>query len=247
MPSKKFKKVIQDAPFDQRMAGIGSLLLFISVFLPWYKDLDTFKTGDIFLGINGPLYFGGFSLMLLAGIVFILVLFNAYGKKHNMGFKLSSLELFTGIFSFYLLMLINSVYFHPQFGVNIALKDSEFGVFIAYLASSLITIGGYLASRKKVNAPKKKDAKPVFVPDSNLNMNRKSNNGIKDDVKFTSTVTAPVSNHFVPVTDEKTKVAVGVVSSINNVSKQPQRVVDKPSNELKEEAPRKFQPFRTDL
>src|SRR5437870_417550 len=63
--------------------------------------------------------------------------------------KSSKIHLWAGIASFYLLFLEGSVYFHPAFGVNITLKQSGFGMFMAYAAAALLTIGGYLEGRGK--------------------------------------------------------------------------------------------------
>ncbi len=61
---------------------------------------------------------------------------------------------------------MNSVYFHAKFGVNITIKESDFGMFFAFIASSLLTIGGYLASRDRTVALKEFEqvaAEPVLT------------------------------------------------------------------------------------
>lgn len=129
--------------------GLGSVLMIIALFLPWYKDLDSFRTGDMFLGITGPLSLVGFTLFAIAALNIALMVYDFLGKKLPLSIKSTDFFLFAGIISFYLLIVVNSVYFNAQFGVNITLKQSMFGMFVAFIAASFITIGGYLAGRDK--------------------------------------------------------------------------------------------------
>lgn len=150
MPSKRVAQVFQDLPFEKKLLGVGSLLLVLSLFLPWYQDLDSFKTGDMFLGLTGPLYLAGMSLLVM-GVGNLVFMYMELNKKKMpfMHMKFSTFYFISGIFAFFMLLLVNSVYFHPKFGINITLKQSQFGMFFAFIASSFITIGGYLASRDK--------------------------------------------------------------------------------------------------
>jgi hypothetical protein len=150
MPAKRINQLLKDLSFEKKLLGAGSLLLALSVFFPWYQDLDSFKTGDIFLGITGPLYLVGFSLFALAVINIALIVSDELGKKIPFfTLRPSSFFLASGLITFYLLMVINSIYFHNKFGVNITVKESQFGMFLAFIAASLMTIGGYLTGREK--------------------------------------------------------------------------------------------------
>ncbi|MCA9374099.1 MAG: hypothetical protein R3B71_00085 [Candidatus Gracilibacteria bacterium] len=150
MPSKQLSQIFQELPFEKKLLGIGSLLMIVSVFLPWYQDLDSFKTGDMFLGITGPLYIAGVSLLVMSVMNVALLFFEKTGRKlPYVNIKPSNFYFVSGIFAFFMLLLVNSVYFHPKFGINITLKQSQFGMFFAFIAASFITIGGYLAGRDK--------------------------------------------------------------------------------------------------
>lgn len=151
MPSKKITQLFAELPFEKKLLAIGSAVLVLSLFLPWYQDLDSFKTGDVFLGVTGPLYLAGLSLLAIgvANLAFLFLEMNGKTKIPFLNLKFSTFYFMSGIFVFFALLLVNSVYFHPKFGVNITLKQSQFGMFFAFIAASFITIGGYLASRDK--------------------------------------------------------------------------------------------------
>ncbi len=150
MPAKRINQLIKELPFEKKLMGAGSVLLALSVFFPWYQDLDSFKTGDVFLGITGPLYLLGISLLGLAVFNIALIVSDALDKKMPLfAVKPASFFLASGLITFYLLMAINSIYFHNKFGVNITVKESQFGMFLAFIAASLMTIGGYLSGREK--------------------------------------------------------------------------------------------------
>jgi hypothetical protein len=152
MPVKRINQIIMDLPFEKKLLGAGSLLMAISVFLPWYEDRDSFNIGDVFLGVTGPLYLVGLTVMTLAIMNIVLIAMDSTGRKIPFGnLKTSSFFLTTGLVSFYLLMVVNSVYFHNKFGVNITLKQSQFGMFTAFISASLMTIGGYLATRERTS------------------------------------------------------------------------------------------------
>ena len=150
MPTPSITKIIAELPFEKKLAAAGSILMIVSLFFPWYQDLDSFRTGDTFIGLNGPLYFAGFTLLMLASLSLLVIITDYLDKKIPLfNIKASRFHLLTGIFSFYMLFLIGSVYFNPNFGVNITLKQSQFGMFMAYISASLITIGGYLSGRER--------------------------------------------------------------------------------------------------
>ncbi len=150
MPKKRINQIFNELSFNKKLLAVGSLLMIVSVFLPWYQDLDSFKTGDMFLGITGPLYLAGVSLLVLSGVIPATMYLDYAGKKPWwMPTSNSPFYLAVGIFAFYMLILTNSVYSHAKFGVNITMKQTQFGMFLAFIAASLISIGGYLSMLDK--------------------------------------------------------------------------------------------------
>ena len=150
MPNPRLTQIIAELPFERKIVGVGSILMLVSLFFPWYQDLDSFRTGDTFTGLTGPMYFAGFTFLVIAGLSITALVMDHFDRKLPLlKIKTARLHLVGGVVSFYLLLLIGSVYFHPAFGVNITLKQSGFGMFIAYAAAALLTLGGYLEGRGK--------------------------------------------------------------------------------------------------
>lgn len=150
MPSKRLNKIISELSFGHKLVAFGSLFMIISTFMPWYQDLDSFRTGEMFLGITGPLYLAGFSLIIFSVLNVFLLYAKASGIKTPFDRINNNLfYLFVGISSFYLLILVNSVYFHPKFGVNITIKQSQFGIFLAFVSAGLIIAGSYFCLKNK--------------------------------------------------------------------------------------------------
>lgn len=150
MPNKRILQLVSDLPLPKKILGAGTLLMIISLFLPWYMDKDAFNIGVEFSGVSGPLFLMGLTLLALSVLSVATLIMGGMNKKVPfLPFKSSALYLFNGLFSFYVLLIANSVYFHQNFGLNITFKQSRFGMFFAFIAASLITIGGYLDSRDK--------------------------------------------------------------------------------------------------
>ena len=104
MPTKNISQIFTELPFEKKLLGVGSALLILSLFLPWYQDLDSFKTGDMFLGITGPLYLAGYSMLILAAINIAMLIAEINGKKiPYITVKPSAFFFATGLFTFFML------------------------------------------------------------------------------------------------------------------------------------------------
>lgn len=144
MPQKRLSQYFRELSFEQKMIAFGGLLAVISVFMPWYQDVDRFETGFKFYGITGPLYLVGL-FFLATGLSILGTLFvnRIKARVENFGFKLAHFYLACGGFLLFLLILTNSVYFHQNFGVNITAKEFRFGMVLAFIATGLILAGGF--------------------------------------------------------------------------------------------------------
>lgn len=146
------QNIWQKLSSGQKLSFLGSALLLISLFLNWYSDKDVFRSGDSYTALSGPLYLVGFSMLALAVFNIVVVFLSARRSKLMMRFSdggIGKVQMLVGFSSMYLLMVINSVYFHPQFGLNILDKKSEIGVMVSLVATVMVCIGGYLTYRRK--------------------------------------------------------------------------------------------------
>jgi len=133
-----------------KMMGFGALITVVSVFLPWYRDLDSFNTGDKFIGLSGPLYLLGFLVMALALSSLALFLVRLFeGKMPKLPLSESHSHMFVGVFNLFLLLITNSIYFHSKFGVNITMKEMRFGMMLAFVGSTLVLVGGIIQNKKR--------------------------------------------------------------------------------------------------
>ena len=127
------------------------MLLAVSAFLPWYADLDSYRIGDQFLGITGPASFVGIVILLLSGLSMWVFSHHLLQKRApRLPVREAILYMFVGIESLFLLLIVNSIFFHPKFGVNITLKESRFGMTVAIIGGVVLTIGSYLLNREEI-------------------------------------------------------------------------------------------------
>jgi len=137
-------------PIYMKMIGFGSLITLISVFLPWYQDLDAFNTGDMFIGLSGPLYLLGFLILTLSLGSFAIFMFRFLGKPlPKLPLRESHNHVFAGVFNLFLLLITNSIYFHSKFGINITQKEIRFGMILAFAGAVLVVLGGMMQNKKR--------------------------------------------------------------------------------------------------
>jgi hypothetical protein len=150
MAELSFKNNLKALPTREKLVFIGGFLAILGTFLPWYKDVDRFQTGDTFLGISGPLYLAG-MLVLLCGIMsFGIILMKLLNKRiPKLPFPESYMHLGGAGFSVLMLILTYSVYFHPKFGINLTEKTVGTGMIMAIIGVGLVIFGGVLEIKKK--------------------------------------------------------------------------------------------------
>lgn len=151
MSLARIKETFVRLPKQIKFIGIGALVLAISTFLPWYADLDSYRIGDEFLGITGPASFVGIIILLLSGLSLWIFSYRLLERRvPRLPVREGILNLFVAIESLFLLILVNSIFFHPKFGVNITLKESRFGMTIAFIGAAVLLFGAYLQNREEI-------------------------------------------------------------------------------------------------
>lgn len=156
----RFKKL----SLNKKFILVGAFLAIICAFLPWYSDIDKFKTGITFYGISGPLYLAGlfvfFAGIANLGIVLLKLLEKPVPK---LPLKEDHFFVFTSVLSFLMLIISSSVYFHPKFGINPIDKTMGIGMILGFIGNGLVLLGALLALRKKeLNFDSEGELKPLI-------------------------------------------------------------------------------------
>lgn len=129
---------------------IGGLFTALSVFMPWYSDVDKFNIGETFLGISGPLYLAGFFVFISGAVSMALIAMKMMEKNMpRLPMKEAQMHIAGSVLSLFMLVLTASAYFHPRFGVNLTDKSLGFGMIIAFIGTGVMMLGGLLAMRAK--------------------------------------------------------------------------------------------------
>ncbi|MFA6992835.1 MAG: hypothetical protein WC269_06225 [Candidatus Gracilibacteria bacterium] len=149
MSPDNLKFRLKNLNIKKKIILVGSLLATVSVVMPWYKDLDRFKTGDVFLGVSGPTYLAGIIVMLLSILCLGLVLLELFEKpKPKLPINENAIYVMAAGLSIFMMIIVNSVYFHPKFGINLVEKTMGFGMYIAFFGLALELVGGIMVLRK---------------------------------------------------------------------------------------------------
>lgn len=146
--TQRVKQGFLRLPFARKTILISSGALAISPLLPWYDNRNSFGIGESYLGIQGPLFLIGFLIMGFGIINFSNLFFPLLGKNFfQLRRKTGATSFMLGAQGLLLLVLANSVFFHPAFGEAVN-KKSGAGMFVAFMSLGIMLISGYLARRK---------------------------------------------------------------------------------------------------
>lgn len=127
---------------------LGSLALMLSPLLPWYDQRNSVGIGETYLGIEGPLFAIGFLLLACGAVSFFNLFLPLMGRQF---FKLKKRGGTTALAlagqGFLLLLLANSIFYHPDFGLNVSTKTTRFGMVLAFGALGMMAISGWWTQR----------------------------------------------------------------------------------------------------
>lgn len=210
MSRKKILDQVGELPSEQKAVFWGSVAMAVSAILPWYSDIDAFRTGDTYYGVTGPLYLVGL-LFLVCGVVMAMSLLNytIRDKVERIFSKLSTFYLMAGGFCGFLLLLANSVYFHPKFGVNISIKESRFGMLLALAGVVVVFAGAYMLRKRQVRyAHLDEKLEPLIEMNS------------QEDYSSRETARLPVERQHTPVERQHPPIGMRTHMSGQHVSEQ---------------------------
>jgi len=150
MRDESFKIRLKNLPLKEKLILIGSFVTFISVFFPWYADMDKFQTGDMFLGITGPLYLTGLIVLLSSGASFLFIMMKLKGKIfRDLPIKEYQLHMLFGGIALLMLVIANSVFFHSKFGTNLTEKSMGIGMIMSFMGLLITAFGSALMIKSK--------------------------------------------------------------------------------------------------
>jgi hypothetical protein len=140
-----------DLPLKYKGLFLGLLISTIALFLPWYSDIDSFRTGVSYLGITGPASLIGISLLIVNLATALLILYPIRFKRDtDLPISRHAFEKWSGIVYLYAAFLLASVYFHSDFGVNIANKSIGIGFYVGVVGGVFSAFCGIFLAKQEL-------------------------------------------------------------------------------------------------
>ena len=88
---RKAQSVFAKLSQAEKVVTIGAILTIVSLFLPWYRDLDAWQKGEVFLGVTGPLSMIGLVILAGTGAVLVQMIGRALHKEVKLLKKIKNL------------------------------------------------------------------------------------------------------------------------------------------------------------
>jgi len=139
---EKISSKLKALPKRHKGLLLGLSISIISLVLPWYSDVDSYESGITYLALNGPASLIGISALLLNGFALFVLLYSVFKKRDIIERKY--IENWTGPVFLYLCLVLLSIYFHPDFGLNVTKKTLGFGAFIGVIGGVITTYSAFV-------------------------------------------------------------------------------------------------------
>ena len=148
--TQRMKQGFLRLPLRKQVVLLASAGLMISPLMPWYDERNSFGVGDSYLGLQGPFFLIGFMVMGLGAISFFNMFLPLLGKHFfNLKKRGGILSVILGLQSVLLMVVANSVFFHPDFGVNLSTKSTRFGMTFAFITAGFMMVAGWFSRAKE--------------------------------------------------------------------------------------------------
>ncbi len=163
--TKRLQQGFLRLPLAKKAVLVSSALLAFSPVLPWYDNRNSFGVGESFIGLKGPLFLVGILCLAFGAISFFNLFFPLMGRNFfRLKRKAGAMSSVFGLQSLILLVIANSVFFHPSFGVNVAHKGTRFGMMLAFVTAGIMFVAGWVAHRQEKNAPEEETDEAMVNP-----------------------------------------------------------------------------------
>ncbi len=148
MNFRRVKHMLLRLSPEQKIAGIGSLIVLASAFLPWYSVVFNFnEKGITESGFSGDLGVIGFVIFLLTGIgLTFLMSEHLYIKLPRFGMKKENITMFLMGESAFLALLTLAVY--TKRSLEYTNAELRFGLYLALIGSVLAAFAQYAEMQK---------------------------------------------------------------------------------------------------
>src|SRR3989339_1314929 len=144
----------------------GSLLVLISMFLPVYSEMSQWGKGVLYIGISGPLFLAGFSIIILSLLPIIKFLEPSLNWKFKkLKYPFESLAFFSSLQTIFLLILMSSIFLNNEFGVDISVKELRIGIILAFIGAFSALTGIYLFKKSYVSEQITEENSFITLPD----------------------------------------------------------------------------------
>lgn len=147
--TKRVQQGFLRLPFARKAILVSSAILMVSPLLPWYDNRNGVGIGETFLGIQGPLFLIGVLVLSFGAINFFNMFFPLMGKNFFQLRKRSGITaILLGFQSLFLILIANSIFFHPSFGGEVS-KGTRFGMVVAFGAIAVMLLAGFITHKKE--------------------------------------------------------------------------------------------------
>ncbi len=148
--TQRLKQGFLRLPPMKKVILVSSATLMVSTVLPWYDQRNNFGVGDTFIGVQGPLFAVGLIVLGCGAVAFFNMFFPLMGRNFfDLKRKSGSLALSLGTQSLLLMVVANSIFFHPDFAATINNKGTRFGMVVAFVSIGAMMISGWWTRRKE--------------------------------------------------------------------------------------------------
>lgn len=148
--TQRVKQGFLRLPILKKAILVSSFGLILSALMPWYDHRNSFGIGDTYLGIQGPLFLIGFLVLGCGAASFFNIFFPLMGRNFfNLRRRGGTVALILGAQALLLLLVANSIFYHPSFGLNVGSKGTRFGMMLAFFFVGTLIISGWLTRRKE--------------------------------------------------------------------------------------------------
>lgn len=162
--TKRIKQGFLRLPMTKKAILLSSAALMLSAVLPWYDNRNSFGVGETYLGIQGPLFLVGYLALAFGAVIFFNMFFPLMGRNFfKLKRKSGMVSMVLGMQTLFLLLVANSVFYHPEFSANVSHKGLRFGMFVSFVSLAILVTAGLLTHRKEKNGEHEDDIEDIMT------------------------------------------------------------------------------------